>query len=293
MAVQLPDTPDTIQWYHHLASTPLKALSAVNLGPLGGENSISAVIEAVLAHKRGEPVNFELSKSDQFFTKQFTKQDPPDEMVEYRELSHLVQKEILNRWGNKRLGVIWIGAGVFTLEHPLLAERDLVDWHIWTDAQPRVVESALQKFNHLNESQKTGKLSQNITLPHDIELLNNAIEFVSPNVDHVVIFGYGVTYALTIQENYHWLSQLELPLDNDVSFVFNGPGERIPFLPGVMAAFHNQRMVYYTLSDIQALFEAAVPGSEVVWHKPRTETRNKLWETWLILSKTKNRSIKR
>lgn len=289
MAVQLPHTPDTIKWYHHLASTPLKALSALNIGPLGGENSISAVIEAVLAHKKGERVNFEMSKSDRFFTQQFTKQDPPDEMIEYRELSHLVQKEILNRWGDKRLGVIWIGAGVFTLEHPLLAERGVVDWHVWSDALPRVVESALHKFNQLQEKQKTGKLSQNIVLPHDIEQVNKAIDFINPHIDHIVIFGYGVTYALTIEENYQWLSQLQLPADKNVSFVFNGPGQHIPVLPGVMAAFHDQRMVYYTLSDIQSLFESAVHGSEIVWHKPRAETRNKLWETWLILSEAKNR----
>jgi hypothetical protein len=49
-----------------------------------------------------------------------------------------------------------------------------------------------------------------------------------------------------------------------------------------MAAFHNQKMIYYTLADIEALFKAAVPGSEVVWHKPRAETREKRWETWLI-----------
>jgi hypothetical protein len=183
MAVQLPHTPDAVKWYHRAASTPLKALSAVNLGPLGGENSISAVIEAVLAHKKGESVTFEMSKSDRFFTEQFTKQEPPDEMIEYRELSHLVQNELLKRWGNKRLGIIWIGAGVFTLEHPLLAEGRQENWHVWTDALPRVVESALRRFNELQENQKSGKLSQNIVLPEDVNQLNEAIDFVAPNVD--------------------------------------------------------------------------------------------------------------
>jgi hypothetical protein len=289
MAVQLPHTPDAVKWYHRAASTPLKALSAVNLGPLGGENSISAVIEAVLAHKKGESVTFEMSKSDRFFTEQFTKQEPPDEMIEYRELSHLVQNELLKRWGKKRLGIIWIGAGVFTLEHPLLAEGRQENWHVWTDALPRVVESALSKFDKLQENQKIGKLSQNIKLPQDIEELNKAIAFVAPNVDHLVIYGYGVTYALMMEENYRWLSQLILPSGQEVSFVFNGPGKTIPFFPALMAAFHNQRMVYYTLADIEALFQTAVPGSEVVWHKPRSETRNKMWETWLIVSKANTR----
>jgi hypothetical protein len=48
-------------------------------------------------------------------------------------------------------------------------------------------------------------------------------------------------------------------------------------------------MVYYTLADIEALFQMAFPGSEVVWHKPRSETRVKMWETWLILSEAKTR----
>jgi hypothetical protein len=289
MAVQLPHTPDAIKWYHQLAATPLKGLAALNLGPLGGENSISAVIEAVLAHKRGEPVSFEMSKSDRFFTEQFTKQDPPDEMIEYRELSHLVQNEILERWGDQRLGIIWVGAGVFTLAHPLLAEERQSDWHIWSDALPRVVESALYKFKQLQEKQKLGKLSQSIELPQDINQLNDSISYLEPVVDHLIIFGYGVTYALTIDENYQWLSKLKLPAHMDVSFVFNGPAKALPFFPALMAAFHDQRMVYYTLADIKALFQAAVPGSEVVWHKPRSETRNNMWETWLIYSEANAR----
>ena len=289
MAVQLPNAPDAVKWYHQLISSPLKLLSALNLGPLGGENSISAVIEAMIAHNKGEEVSYEMSKSDRFFLEQFLKRDPPDEVIEYRELSHLVQNEILNRWGDKRLGVIWIGAGVFTLAHPLLAEREKVDWHIWTDALPRVVESALQRFNALQKNQKLGKMSQNIILPKDIRELNEAIRFVTPHVDHIVIFGYGVTYALTIEENYTWLSQLQLPEYLDVSFVFNSPAKTLDLLPASMAAFHNQKMLYYTQSDIEALFKAAVPGSEVVWQKLRPETRNKVWATWLILSEANKR----
>src|SRR5690606_37340010 len=109
------------------------------------------------------------------------------------------------------------------------------------------------------------------------------------SVDILIIFGYGVTYTLTIEENYQWLSQLKLPPGKNVAFVFNGPGKRLPMLPAVMAAFHEQKMVYYTLADIESLFQAAVPGSEVVWRKPRTETRNKIWETWLIFSEAAKR----
>ncbi len=289
MAVQLPNTPDAVKWYHQLISSPLKMLSALNIGPLGGENSISAVIEAMIAHKNGERISYEMSKSDRFFLKQFLKGEPPDEVIEYRELSHLVQKEILKRWGDKRLGIIWIGAGVFTLAHPLLAERELVDWHVWSDANPRAVESALEQFNSLQERQKLGKVSQNIVLPRDIRDLNEAIRFVTPNVDHIVIFGYGVTYALTIEENYDWLSQLQLPDDKDVSFVFNSPAKALDILPASMAAFHNQKMLYYTESDMKALFDAAVPSSEVVWFKPRSDTRNNSWATWLILSEANKR----
>jgi hypothetical protein len=102
-------------------------------------------------------------------------------------------------------------------------------------------------------------------------------------------FDTGTSGALTIEENYEWLSKLDLPTGLDVSFVFNGPDKAIPFFPSLMAAFHDQRMVYYTLADIEALFQSAVPGSEVVWHKSRAETRNKMWETWLILSEADKR----
>lgn len=286
---RIPEAPDTIKWYHHTIATPLRLLSSLNIGPLGGENSISAVIETVIVRKKGNDVNFPLSKSDQFFVQQFTQSDPPDEMIEYRELNHAAQNEIIRRWGNQRLGVIWLGAGVFTLEHPLLEERKQRDWHVWTDASPRIVESALKRFNELHQDDQLGKLSRGITLPYDVEQLNQVIDFLAPNVSHIVIFGYGVTYALTARENYQWLSRLRLPENLDVSFVFNSPGAAIPLLPGVMAAFHQQRMVYYDSSHIAALFAAALPGSEIIWEIPREQTRNKLWGTWLILSLARTR----
>lgn len=287
----IPKVPDTIKWYHHTAAAPLRLLSSLNIGPLGGENSISAVIETVIAIKKGQKITFSLSKSDQFFVQQFTKSDPPDEMIEYRELSHQAQNELIRRWGDQRLGVIWLGAGVFTLEHPLLAQRQQRDWHVWSDASPRIVESALKRFNELQDTQQLGKLSRGITLPYDVEQLNQVIEFLAPNVSHIVIFGYGVTYALTAEENYRWLSQLCLPQNLDVSFVFNSPGAAIPFLPGVMAAFHRQRMVYYDRAAIARLFNTALPGSEIIWEVPREQTRNKIWSAWLILSRAATRQV--
>jgi hypothetical protein len=279
---QLAEAPDTVKWYHHLLSLPLRAFSALNMGPLGGENSISAVIEAVLAKQKGQPVDFQLSKTDQFFAAQLTNRGVPDEMIEYRELSHEAQREILRRWGGRRLGVIWLGAGVFTLEHPLLAERKPTDWHVWTDASPKVVADALKLFQAFQQQNELGNLAQNITLPQEVGPLNHIIQFIAAQVDHIIILGYGVTYALTVAENYQWLSRLDLPANIDVSFVFNSPGAAMPILPGVMASFHQQRMVYYTDEHVIALFHNALPHSEIVWQRPRKETRNKLWGTWLI-----------
>jgi hypothetical protein len=56
-----------------------------------------------------------------------------------------------------------------------------------------------------------------------------------------------------------------------------------------MAAFHRQRMMYYKREDIEGLFAAAVPGSRIVWSKPRLETRNKIWETWIIHAPARTR----
>ena len=256
-------------------------MSALNLGPLGGENSISTVIEAVLAKKKGLTIDFELSKSDQFFVQQLTKAELPDEMIEYRELNHLAQGEIWRRWGHQNLGVVWVGAGVFTLTHPLLAQRKKSDWHFWTDASPNIVADARQAFQEIHQ-QMAVDLTQSVRLPQDFKQLNHAIQLVAPHVSHIVFNGYGVTYALTAAENYKWLSGLDLPPGLDLSFIFNSPGPVLPTLPGVMAAFHGQRMMYYTYEDIEALFAAALPGSSIVWSKPRQETRNKIWETWII-----------
>ena len=123
-----------------------------------------------------------------------TKGDISDDLVEYRELNHAVQEEILRRWGQQKLGVIWLGAGVFTLEHPLLQNWKENDWHIWTDKSPKVVASALTKFQEMQE--RLGKLSRSITLPHEMGYLNEAIEFVSQYVESPHHFGLRVLRTL-------------------------------------------------------------------------------------------------
>ena len=222
------------------------------------------------------------SDTDQTFVNMLTRNELPDEMVEYRELNHEVQDEILRRWRDKKLGVIWIGAGVFTLEHPLLKHRKDEDWHIWTDANPKVVGSAQAAFDAMRQRNESVNLSYNMMLPQDISVLNRAIKLMAPSVEHLVIQGYGVTYALTAEENRAWLSQLSRPDGLDLSFVFDAPAANIPLLPGVMAAFHQQRMVGYDREHIEALFQLTIPGSHIIWEKPRTATRNQMWSTWLI-----------
>lgn len=279
----LPSAPNTVKWYHKVVAAPLRFLSHYNIGPLGGENSISAVIEAVLAEKRGEAVEFELSKTDLFFKQQLTKIEPPDPMVEYRELNHEAQRQILKIWPDEQpMAVIWLGAGVFTLYHPLLAERGPKDWHLWSDKNPKIVSDARAVFDEMLARGEVGKMSYDITLPQDVNKLNSWIKLMTSEIKRLVIFGYGVTYALTTAENYAWLSQLELPDNVDVLFVFNSPGQHLDFLPAVTAAHHQQLMVYYQTQDIEALFKTAVPGSRIIWEKPRSQTRNKLWGTWLI-----------
>lgn len=281
MKQHFPLAQDSIRWYHKLAAAPLQLLAAANLGPLGGDNSISAVIEAVLLKKRGESVTFPLSKTDSFFVAQLTQQDIPDEMIEYRELSHEVQREILRRRSGGHMVVIWLGAGVFTLEHPLLAEKRPFDWHIWTDASPKVVSSARELFDEMLQKGQSGNISNHVTLPEQVTRLNHLIELTTFEADQLVFMGYGVTYALTMAENQQWLQQLILPPGRKVSFVFNAPAATIPMLPGVMAAFHHQRMVHYERSHIEALC-TIIPNSKIVWEKPRETTRNKIWGTWLI-----------
>lgn len=282
MTTNLPVALDTIKWHHKLLAAPLQLLASANLGPLGGDNSISAVIEAVLLKKRGEPVTFPLSKTDAFFVQQLTEREIPDEMIEYRELNHAVQQQILQRRSNGNMVVVWLGAGVFTLEHPLLGQKRPFDWHLWTDASPRVVNSAKQAFDDMLAKGTTGNISNHVTLPQQIDRLNHLIELTTFDADQLVIMGYGLTYALTMAENNQWLSQLLIPPRLKTSFVFNAPAQSISMLPGVMAAFHHQRMVCYERHHIEALFATILPTAQIVWEKPRATTRNQIWSTWLV-----------
>lgn len=279
---ELKSARETVQWYHHAAALPIKLLSAANIGPFGGENAISAVIEAVLLRKKGITPSFSLSKTDTFFMNMLTKQTIPDAMIEYRELNHEAQQQIIERWGKKKMGVIWIGAGVFTLEHPLLAARKPADWHIWTDKLPKIVNEAQQTFNEIRQRSTDVGLSYTLTLPEEVDVLNRCINLIAAGLEHICIFSYGVTYALTVQENFQWLSKLRRPNNVDMSFVFNAPGSQLGLMPGMMAAFHNQRMQYYQRENIESLFDATIPGSRIVWEKPREQTRNKIWGTWIV-----------
>jgi hypothetical protein len=83
------------------------------------------------------------------------------------------------------------------------------------------------------------------------------------------------------------LSQLNRPQGKGISLIFNAPGN-LPFMPGVLAAYNQQRMVAYKRQAIEALFEATMPGSKIVWTIPGAQTRNKVWETWLIHSPGRN-----
>jgi len=278
---QFDGAHETVKFYHHLLSLPLKLLTALKIGPFGGENSISAAVEAVIMIKKGEDVTFPLSKTEQSFVKMLVANDLPDAIMEYRELSYTVQREILKRWGTQKLGVVWIGAGVFSLENPLIAERKPRDWHVWTDASPRVVANAESAFEEIKTRGDSVGMVYSIMLPQDVEILNRTLALIAPDVEHIIIYSYGMTYALTLEENAQWLSRLNMP-DVDVSFVFNSPGKHIQLLPGVIAAFYRQSMYYFETQHIDTLFKASFPNSEIVWEMSREQTRNNTWGTWLI-----------
>ncbi|MEL7534521.1 MAG: hypothetical protein AAFN10_24660 [Bacteroidota bacterium] len=280
---EIPKGLDTVKPLHKMSALPLKLLNSINIGPLGGDNAISVIIETVLAKKRGEEPEYDLSKTERFFVNQLAKTDIPPQVVDYRAISIEAQEELLSRFGHETLGIIWIGAGVFTLAHPLMSKNQDNNWHIWTDSSPRVVHSALKAFSKMQNKNKVAKLSHTIELPQDGPRLNDWIRFLSDHVDRIIVMGYGVNYALTPAENHQWLqaidqSSLNLPLH----FVFNSPAEKIKFLPGLIAAFHNQRMVYYTRDDIERLFRASFPEARIAWEKKRSESDSKVWEAWII-----------
>ena len=161
MTSALLEAPNAIKWYHHVPASLLRGLTAFNIGPFGGDNSISAVIEAILLRQKGKSVDYELSKTETFFIKQLSGQQAMlDIIIEYRELNHAAQNEILRRWKEQVLGVIWIGPGVFTLEHPLLVNRKPDDLHVWSDAHPKVVQEARMLFDEMRQRAATVNQSE-------------------------------------------------------------------------------------------------------------------------------------
>lgn len=284
MPATIAPNRNSIRWYHHLLAIPLKLLSALNLGPFGGENSISAIIEAILAKKKGQEVDFPLSKTEKFFVKMLLSPSAPplEQLTTYRDLNHRAQKAVIDLWGKKPLGVIWVGGGVFTLDHPLISSSQVNDWHIWTDANPKVIASARAKFDELRQKTALHSGAFNIALPQDIDKLNENIRFLaSKKVERIIIQAYGLLYVMTMEENLEWLSKLERPQGIDIAFIVNSMPVHIDGGPAVMAAFHDQRMVYYHRSHVESLFGKYFPGSEIVWSIPGDDTSYGI-ETWLI-----------
>ena len=66
-----------------------------------------------------------------------------------------------------------------------------------------------------------------------------------------------------------------------MSFILNSMPQDIPLMPGVMAAFHNQRMVYYDRQTIEAIFSETMPGSAILWEIPQEESRYGV-AVWLV-----------
>ena len=232
-----PIAVDTIAWYHHLLSSPIKFLDLINLSPIGGENSISAVIEAVLVAQKGIKLGFPLSKTDEFFVKQLTRRGIPDPMIEYRELSHKAQQQLLTYRGDEALGVVWLGAGVFTLSHPLISQRRSQDWHLWSDKSPKIVQDAKEVFEETRPKHSTAPHTHEINLPEDVERLNDWIKIFQPNVKKMVIFGYGLFYALTYQENARWLKKIGSPHRYGCLFRIEFPREKNPFASRLNGSF--------------------------------------------------------
>lgn len=283
MTTQLPTVRNAVTWKFRWMTLPIRIMNQLNIGPFGGENSVSAVIEGLIASRNGTTIDFPLSKTEAFLISKMKDVEDIDGILEYRELNHEAQQQVLDRWGHQTLGVIWIGAGVFTLAHPLLLHRKPDDWHIWTDANPKVMSNARTVFDEMRERGSHGNLSYDIMLPQDVDTLNRTISFLAHHgTQHICIFCYGVNYILTMQENVAWLSKLRLPDEIGVSFVFNGGDEHISPNAKFIAAVYRQPFYIYNRPEIDQLFRATVPRAEVVWERPRTQTPYKAWETWLI-----------
>jgi hypothetical protein len=281
----LPQAPNNIKWYHTVLSTPMRALAALNVGALGGEYSLSAVVGALIAAQHEQEIDYPLSKTETFYVKQLKGRPLPDSMMEYGELNFAVQAEIVKRWGSKPLGVIWVGGDVFSPEYPLLAQRKPVDRHVWIDERPNVFKAVRPMFDEIRQS--APNLPTAFTLPDGVAKLNECVDFLAEEgVQHVVIQGYGYFFTLTTDQNYAWLSQLHRPANVELSFVFNAPGV-MPFVPAVMEAFRKRKIISYQKEHIAALFQKALPGSEIAWTLPKEETRGKTWSTWIVFAPPK------
>lgn len=272
---------DAVNSIHKAMAWPLRALSRRNIGPFGGDNTISVVIEAVLAKKRGEDPDVSLSKTDQFFVKQLTGRAIPDVVMEYRELNHEAQLEILRLRSRSALTTIWLGAGAFTLRHPLLAQRRPADWHIWTDKDPKVFKQAFTVFEEMRKRKGIKDIPYEISLPGQVDRLNDWIKMAADQSDQILLNTYGLFYVFTLEENQDWLKRLVIPPNKKVWLIANSPGAKLPFMAGTMAAFHHQRMMHYQTEHIDALIQDAFPEAKLLWDRPRHSTRNKVWATWL------------
>lgn len=258
-------------------------MASANLGPFSREMSISALLEALLANRNGETLDFELSKSEKFLFEQMKDVKEVDELQEYREINIEAQEEILKRWGSQKLGVIWLGGGMVTPNYPLLANPKPDDWHFWTDTDPKVVKTSQALFQKMKEVGKANGLSYDITLPQDIDKLNRIVQFlVNHGCEHLIFQCFGFIYVLTPQENYNWLSRLDLPPHLEVSFNVNASNERLGFPARFTAAAHNQRMMAYGREGMLQLFQASIPNTAIVWETDNSKRTFRAWDGWII-----------
>lgn len=283
MAPQLPHVKDNATFIYKLLGLPVQALTALNIGPFGGSMSVSALIEALLAYRKNETLQFELSKSEAFLFDKMKDMEEVGELQEYREINLEAQEEVIKRWGTRKLGVIWLGGGMVTPHYPLFNHRQDINWHFWTDTHPRVVDTAHELFHKMREAGASAGLSYDVTLPQDIDKLNRIIDFaVRQNIEHLVLQMFGFIYVLTPKENYDWLSKLNLPKNLDVTFIINAPNEKLSTPARFAAATHNQRMMAYSKQDMQALFNATIPGCEFVWEATHENRTFKAWDGWVL-----------
>jgi len=155
--------------------------------------------------------------------------------------------------------------------------------HIWTDASPKVIASAEAMFNDMRQRGKDSAVSYDVYLSDDIVKLNRIMQFLEKlNVEHIVINLYGMSYILSIEDNYRWMKDLYHPEGRKMSFIFNSMNHHMA-LPGkVVAGVHNQPVFNYQQKHVEALFDALYDNYEIVWYKLALETEFKILSTWVI-----------